>query len=174
MTAVDGLPGQKKRWLNPRATWTVTVTQPVKVVAEGQFAVDLVTDTALDPVPAGIIPLPNLYARKASSGMTVQCDFAKMTATTTVPLCFEKILVIDGKEYSAGSLFYRRTANSRSSGSAGSNAHFASPLAPTITTADVILRPDPIYAENFQKVNEIWGKEIIFRNVPIERFDLQD
>jgi hypothetical protein len=41
-----------------------------------------------------------------------------------------------------------------------------------IKTADVILTPNPQAVERFTEADRIWGKEIMFTNVPLTRLDL--
>ena len=43
----------------------------------------------------------------------------------------------------------------------------------TVTSADVLLTPNPVHVEAITGVDKIWGKPILFRNVPVQRFDLE-
>ena len=43
----------------------------------------------------------------------------------------------------------------------------------SITTADVLLTPNPVPFESNPEIDRIWGKPIRFYDVPVERFDLK-
>lgn len=43
-----------------------------------------------------------------------------------------------------------------------------------LKTVDVTLQPDLKFAEEKMDVDRIWGKPIVFKNVPLERYDLEE
>jgi hypothetical protein len=72
---------------------------------------------------------------------------------------------------SCGEFWYCRTAK----GSAGSGRELSASLEaldPQMREADVVLTPDPALIEPQPGVDRVWGREVVFKHVPLVRQDL--
>ena len=157
-------PGQARRWPNARAKWTVEVPVKVTVIPEDQSPIEVVKDPALDPGPGIRVTSARVTRLGTGSRLTVELDSGK----PKVGVSFDVVLKVAGEEYAAGS--YRVAANN--SGSMETGADLPA-LPPDVKSADVILRPNPKHAESLVGADKIWGGEVVLKDVPLTRYDLQ-
>ncbi len=165
MAGPDGRPGQRPRWVNPRLVWTETVEHTVTVLPKDAVMVTLVTDPAMDPRKLGHLRAPRLVLTLGRRKPQLALDWPDH-GNDAVPVAFDLFWRIDGKETKLGS-YARAGGRQRST----SNTDI-DPLPPAVSAVDLILRPSTELAEELPDVTEIWGEEIVFEGVPLERFDL--
>jgi hypothetical protein len=85
-----------------------------------------------------------------------------------VPISFDVALRIDGQTIPSGRYFAGKTQK----GIMSSGEIETTPIPDmnaAIKHADVVLTPNPKWIELQPGVDRIWGKEIVFRNVPLRR-----
>jgi hypothetical protein len=161
-------PGQAKRWPKTRHRWSTTVTVPIEVVASDRQAIELVTDEKLDPVKNGQLSVTaKLFARSETKSVL---DLAIREKGLGVPIASEVVVKIAGREVRRGMYCVDPSGLRRYDERGGEIDR----PAPAITTIDVILTPSVDVAENDTFYDRIWGKEMVFQNVPLQREDLED
>ncbi len=164
LVGIGNRPGQKERWLKPLATWQATEKRKVTVVGKGEDVAQLVTDPAKDPVTTGAVRLPRIVVKKAPQGVSMQVKWDLRQGA--VDVLMSVAMRVNGKEERMGMISIH-------------DNHFSSmsdltlkSLPAEVKVADVILRPNPELATQLVDVEKIWGKEIVFEQVPLERYDL--
>jgi hypothetical protein len=161
-------PGQTKRWPKTRYKWNSTVTIPIEAVPSDRPAVDLVTDEKLDPVKNGQLSITaKLFPRserKAVLRLAIQQNGLGVSIASLV------MVRVAGQEVCRG-VFCVDTTSSRSCGDPSNE--IARP-SPGIRMIDVILTPSVEVAEKSTLCDRIWGQEMVFKNVPLQRADLEE
>lgn len=163
--AVMGRPGQAAGWPKGRAAWTEVVNVPVNVVPADQSPIALVTDPIVDPNRTGAVHVNQIRVIREGDGQRVTTDIT--IDGGVVPCSFDVTLRIDGKSYPTG---WCVAANDRSRISLGCHVDG---MNPSIQTADVLLRPNPVHAEGRPDIDRVWDGPMDFPNVPLERYDVQ-
>jgi len=167
-TTGDGIrPGQVKRWPTPNHRWTRTVSVPLTIVASDEQLIEMIDDPALDPVKSKQLSVRSIIMKPDHGKVQViiTVDQSEHAAT---PVSFDVGLRIQGREHAAG--YIARSIR----GDRGYGIHpiRLDSLDPTIRRVDVVLRPNPQWVMNWPTTTSIWGKPIEFKDVPIERDDL--
>ena len=160
-------PGQAKRWPKPNHKWTRTVNIPLTIIGPDEDVIELFDDPALDPVKNGELGVQRIIIQPHQDKLrgTITFDRAERPQT---PVSFDVVLRIEGREYPAGMVAYDTNISSGSR-----HKVVLDSIGPSVRTADVILRPNPDRVMSWPATTRIWGKPIEFKDVPIERDDLE-
>jgi hypothetical protein len=164
LVGIANRPGQKERWQKPLATWEATEKVKVMVVGKGEEVAQLVTDPAMDPVRTGEIRPPRILVKKARQGVSVQVKWN--TKGSAVDVLMSAAMRVNGKEERLGMLSIHGSQVTPVSEISMKS------LPAEVKEVDVILRPDSESASNFIDMEKIWGKEIVFERVALERYDV--
>ncbi len=160
-------PGQAKRWPKTRHRWSTTVTVPIEVVASDRQAIELLTDEKLDPLKNGQLSVAaKLFARSETKSVL---ELAIREKGLGVPIASEVVAKIAGREVRRGMYCVDPSGLRRYD----ERGEIDRP-APEITMIDVILTPSVEMAERDTFYDRIWGKEMVFQNVPLQREDLEE
>lgn len=85
---------------------------------------------------------------------------------------FDTSVIVNGEKIPIGTCFYIRRPNGYV-GSGGTRFGHVTDLPEDVAYGSVVLTPNPDLVTRYADVNEIWGQEIILKNVEIRRFDLE-
>lgn len=164
-TAVQNRPGQKERWTGVRSTWSSTVRVPFVLLGAGEQAVELVTDEASDPLVTGSLATPTIQVRRSRTGVELELHFASTKSPPSLPIFTTLELDLGGQILT--STFSRVSADHD-----WRIPFQLDKLSPDLRQLTVVLKPNVELAEADVDIEQIWGKEIRFEDVPVERFDL--
>jgi hypothetical protein len=158
-------PPAKRRWTRFAETELVIYPAKAEIVSRTE-------DPQLDPLASGGLSVKqvSVYSRGGKPQATI--EFA-LTESLPVPVSFDVALRAGGQTVPCGALWAAKRADGQPLPRSGDQfrADFAS-LAPSIKEADIILTPNTEYVENEATIDRIWGREIVFSNVPVKRLDL--
>lgn len=161
----------RDRWPAAKKAWTHDLEIPIEVHAPGDQLVKLTTDPQFRPLPGRHIRVRRLVVQQGAQGysVAVQLDYP---VEPMVSISADMVVDIDGQQAELGPLFLAH----RNNGTVGSGDQYSGTLeaiSAEATQGDVALLPNPAYVEQYPEVQEVWGRRIIFRNVPLERLDLK-
>ncbi len=157
------------QWPEALRRWTKTVKVPLSVYADDVELVGTTVDPSLDPLASGAISIESLLARDDGERKRVLLKF-EINEGLMVPISFDVLLGFGGQVHPLNQLWYYRQGNSSSGSGRLLQRHFPS-LPDDLAQVDIILRPNPQHIEHKSQVDHIWGREIIFEDVPITRYD---
>jgi hypothetical protein len=160
-------PPAKHRWI--RAAEAELTIFPLDAVI-----VELTQDRTLDPVAAGGLAVRQAIIRSRGDAAQATLVF-HLDDTLPLPVSFDVTLRVDNRVISCGALWYYRQGSGThwtSRGTGGELSCELEPLPPDIREAEIVLSPNPEHVETFAAVERIWGREIVFRRVPLARHDL--
>jgi len=161
-------PGQARLWPKTRYKWNTTVTIPFEVMEAGRPAVDLVTDETLDPMKKGQLSVTaKLFSRSEKKSLL---RLAIQGQGLPISIAADVVVKTAGREVHRCTFWVDPAGRH---GYSGFEDDIDRP-APEVKTIDVILTPSVEVAERDTFYDRIWGKEIVFRNVPLQREDLED
>ncbi len=155
-----GTPGQKTRWIKPIQTWTCSIRHELKIMPRNVPVVAMVTDGQLDPVAAGAVKPPRLMVLRRDKRTTIDIAW-NGTTTPPVAVCMDVSLEIAGRAYGVGHFYRIKESSGWTTGTD------LAALPADVTKVDVILRPDTKLAEDQTQATAIWGKQIVFHDVPL-------
>jgi hypothetical protein len=98
-------------------------------------------------------------------------DLPESRTLLPTPVSFQVVVRLGEQEHVLRRFSWIRTGTRSSSRGSGDSLRLPK-LDPEITTATVIFKPDRRWAEEHIGIDMIWGDEIVFENVPLERHDL--
>ncbi len=160
-------PGPAKIWPATRRKWTQIVRAKVNIVASGAALVELVTDDAVGAQIQSALTIEYCQAKR-DQGKTKLVVRFKRRLELPIPISFDKFVRIDEQEYSAGWFAMRSDHKSFSP-----TRPVFDELSPEVKTVDVILRSNVKRIERDPAVDRIWSGEIVFKDVPLDRYDLE-
>ncbi len=176
LIGMDGRPGPPEKWPAPLCTWQPDIKQKITLLEPGEklrLAIPQITDPKFDPVTIGGLRLRRLTTRPSSSGVTLIPDWSNID-NLLVPICV-RIQLHAGSWQADGGPFIRASGFQ-----GGSSAFNVSSLPHDLQKVDVTLTPDagisptPNLSPQFSaKITSIWGKPIEFKDVPLDRHDLE-
>lgn len=156
-------------WPKALKSWEQTVAVPFRVYSKDEEIVKLSKDLANDP-RAGITCKLIAQNENEKKKIVLQLEIGEVPISCSFAI---KVLVGEDEEIPLGFKYQAKRADGNTvSGSSRLSAR-VDQLDPEIGFADVVLLPAPSYVEEYEDVEEIWGRSIIIRNVPIERYDLE-
>ena len=165
---IDDIPA--RRWPQAVKKWSLTVDDKLTVYGPQDQLVALSTSAEDTPGPFDV-QVQRIVIQKGTEGKSKAILKLKFGESANVPLSFDIDLSVGGQVVSMGSTFYYRTEQSIHTG----GDEFQQPielLDESVNSASVRLVPNPARIEKFGEVTKIWGNPIIWRNLPIDRYDL--
>jgi hypothetical protein len=161
---------EAKDWPPARRRWTRAAETAFTVYPQDAEIVRLADDPALNPLAAGAVSVERIIIRPKKGQLSAILTF-HLDPKPGAPVSCAVTLRVGGQSVPCGSLWAAANADgSRETGNGEMTADLA-PLDAQTRQAEVILTPDPKAAEPHPGVNVIWGKEIVFRDVPVTRQD---
>lgn len=158
-------PPAKKVWTRP---WRVEFS----VFGAEEGLVRFTEEPALNPMLAQGIVVNRIIVR--SYGEKTQAAVSFLVNPLPVSVSFSVFLRLEENTIAVGSFWHEGISEERDNPS--HSAPVLSEDIPSIKAytkrADVILKPNPKPIERRPHVDRIWGKEIVFRDVPLTRHDL--
>ena len=131
-------------------------------------------DPALDPVASGNLSVKQVIVRPKGTQAEAVLVFT-MSDQMPVPISFDVTLRVGDRSIPGGKLWasIQGSADRQIDSRSGQDVTIAlAPLGPEISEGSIILTPNPQYVEHLGSVERIWGKEIVFRRVPLTRQDV--
>ena len=169
-----GEPGPARRWPKARRKWARKIAVPLTVVPAGASTVTLIDDPAGDPAANEQIRVELLRLSRDRRGRGIDIRFA---CSESVAMCFDVIVQMGEQTLTAGTFRKPggRTGSLITGNSYGADVESDLDEIPShLTTATVVLRPNAAAAAETIGMDSIWGKEIVFKDVPVHRFDLDE
>jgi biopolymer transport protein ExbD len=170
--AATDLPHKAKanEWPPSQSQRTRICSVEFDVYPEDAVLVSLSTDPALDPVASGGLTVRPVIVRAQGKGLraVVRLDSDAIRHDSTA--AFDAILRVGNQAYPCGSYSWEIRGNSRTLGGA-LGADLPS-LDPRVREAELVLTPNVKLVESRPTIDRIWGREIVFAHVPLDRQDL--
>jgi hypothetical protein len=166
----DDLPPD--RWPKARKRWKTTITATLSVFAPGEAMVTLVKDADRLPDAAALLKIEHLVAQADKDGRTKLVLQIGAPAGPAIPVSFDVTAELNDTTLLLGGYWMINREDGHIS-SSSQVIHRVDALEPSVRSADIIFTPNPVHVESRSEVTQIWGREIVFRGVPIERFDLE-
>lgn len=160
------------RWPQAAKRWTHTVKVPVKVYGMQEEIVKLTTDPQDDPRQNNAIQVERIVVQPQGNDQAKVVLKLNFGEVMPVPVSFEAGVRLGDQDVHVGFRWTVRTPT-RSMGGSDDLSETIEPLDPAITTADVFLTPNVLHVEDQPEIEKIWGKPIVLRNIPLERYDLE-
>jgi len=170
---VGSLPSN--RWPKARKRWKTSVTAPLTVhpIDEPTSSfLSLVTDKQRDPGPNGGLRVDRFVVQADRDGkkkIILKTDFV---TGLSIPLSYDVGVVVGDQTIPLGLRWIVERENGSTSSGEQLQGSIAS-VAADIRSANIILTPNPAHIEHRPEVSEIWGKQVIIHDFPLERLDLE-
>jgi len=161
-----------ERWPQAAKRWTHTIKVPLKVFGTQEEIVKLTTDPKDDPRQNNAIQVERIVIQPQGADKAKVVLKLKFGQVMPVPVSFDAGVRLGDQDVHVGFKWAIRT-QSRSMGGSDDLSEAIDPLDPSVTTADVFLTPNALHVEDQPEVEKIWGKPIVLRNIPLDRYDLQ-
>jgi hypothetical protein len=158
------IPGHAELWSKALLKQEITSIVRVEVVPPGVEMVRLVTDPKLDPAQDLSINRIDVFP---AGGGRVRMRPRFERKRLSVPVMFRLFVDIGDEEVMLGTCGGTGAANL-------TTCNFVRGPSPSTSTVRVVLQPDAAAAEDQLETDQIWGKPILFENVPLERYDLEE
>lgn len=160
------------KWPKAKKRWSRTVSRPLKVYSLEDEIVGLTTDPKLDPTSLNGVSIKRAVVQPKGDGKQMLVDI-NVATPYSVALSFDVYVLIDKRIVGTGRMFCFSRGGNSSTNSGSRQTIKLGGIAPTDTHADIALVPNESHVERYPQVVEVWGKEIRFKDVPIERLDLE-
>jgi len=157
-------PSAKKRWTRSIDIEVIVFPNDVEIISATQ-------DAALDPASHGL-SIDSLIIRGAEGHKSATLKF-NLDKSLAVPIGFDIELRLAGQAIPCRSLWSVRTQR-RTTGSDTVLSAEIPQIGAEVKEADVVLTPNPRLVELQPDVDCYWGKEVVFRKVPLRRLDLAE
>lgn len=158
-------PPAKRRWIRTCAAEFMVYPDDVEVVT-------LVHDRAMNPAAKHGLGIKVAAVQSIQEGTAAKATVVfDLGDGMPIPISFDVSLQIDGSTYACGGLWAHSREGRMSSSSLERHAEIPRPDADT-KTVDVHLVPNPDWVDRRAGLDRIWGKEIVFSQVPLIRYDL--
>jgi serine/threonine protein kinase len=164
---VEGLSADtpSREWPPAKKRWTRVIETDLLIYAKDAEIVSLTDDPALDPLACGKLSVKHVVIRPKGQGVTAIVSVVRRPPA--VPVSFAVIVRLAGQDHHGGGFWI--AANT---GGTSEHAIVIDRLDPQVREAEVILKPNPKLVESCPDITRIWGKEIVFKHVPLVRYDL--
>lgn len=108
--------------------------------------------------------------RLSPVGRNLKADlFLTFSENSPVLLSFDVFIVYDGREVRLGCFNAGQALNPRTRSGPPLFITHLSDFPDSIESVDVVLRPNVLAVERLFNIDEIWGEEIVYENVPVVR-----
>jgi hypothetical protein len=169
LRGIDGRPGLPESWPQPVARWQAVVTHRLIIVPKGHPLVSLIKDPARDPFKSNQFGVKEVIARRASNGVELEIKW-NVDGDFSPCVSYRVWVQAGDQKIDCGGLLAGSTGRGQFRSYPGKK--ILKHLPPEVTQVDVVLVPDPAVAEQQAEIEEIWGQELEFKAVPLERYDL--
>ncbi len=161
-----------KEWPPSKSESIRSCEAELNIYPEDAVLVSLTTDPALDPVANGLIAVKTAIVRAKGSGVTlvVRLEEEKWAGGPRFAAAFDVQVRLGDARHACGSFWWEQDGEHRTSGGV-LGAELPS-LDPRIREADFVLTPNAKMVEGRPGVDRIWGREVVFRHVALDRQDL--
>jgi hypothetical protein len=160
-------PGQAANWPTGGLRWSADSSVKLTVVGAGEQAIPMVTDASHDPGSGLRFAAKAVRSEGRGKGSHVSVEQVD-SMHLPVPVSADLFLRMGGREYPAGWVVLT-TNNSRMN---RMSVDTDGPLPPDVTTVDIILRPNASHAEESSGIEQVWGKPIERKGLPLKRLDI--
>lgn len=151
--------------------WTMTTSRKFTVYGPDDQPVSTITDPAVDPTT--MIGVKDAVVRTERGKLKLALVF-DIDDNLPVTTAFDvSVQFADQQPLGGRSLVYGPSGNSTLSGGRQQSIKLES-LDPASQTVNVILTPNPSLLYRNSLVTQVWGEQIILKDVPLRRFDLED
>ena len=166
---IDGKPGTPDKWPPTVSRWQTVVKRKVTVVPQDQSPLTTITDPARDPFKSSKLTVEEALVRPATGGVELVINW-KVTGNPD-PVASYRIAVQAGEErIDFGKMVFGVVSRHGTYRSMPDRKQLKS-LPASVRSIDIILTPDPVPAEEFIEVKEVWGGPLELKDVPLGRFD---
>ncbi|HXF11038.1 MAG TPA: serine/threonine-protein kinase, partial [Desulfuromonadaceae bacterium] len=158
-------------WPPTRRTWTRIARNQFTVYPKNAGLIALAKDPALNPVANGAADVRRIFIRRQNQKLTAVLVF-NLDPKKGAPVSVKVVLQLPNTNYPCGSL----TAVSDGQHSSYSENQLITEiksLDPGVKEATVILVPDPKKVESEPSITRLWGEDIVLRDIPLIRQDLE-
>jgi hypothetical protein len=159
-------------WPKARKRWMQTVSAPLKVYTKTEPTVRLTTDPEKDPLRTGGIKIQRFVVQADGDWgkkIILRVDYS---AGLAIPLSCDVAAVVDGQEAELGWQWVVQNESGRSRGGNELSCQIGA-LDASVKYGDIVFKPNPRRVDHRPDVLKIWGQEILFKDVPLERLDLE-
>lgn len=158
-------------WPKAIRRWRVSAKQTLVVLGESESPVTLSTAPEMNPGPDGVSVLYVVVQReRGQRRLSLELDVKdEYTGSLSCDIAIE----LTGEHHQLGFMTLENTTDSRSI-CGWKQSTLLDDLALSITTANVILTPNPKHVYDEPEIDEVWGEPIVIKDVPIKRYDLPD
>ncbi len=157
-------------WPKATAKWTQTALTTFTVYPKETKLVGLTDDPLLDPLRNDQLTVSPIIIRVNDNKAQAVLTF-NISNQLRENISMDGILTIDGRIKTFSFYNVHLSANS-TSGSGLTQSLTIRPIPANIKTATLTLVPYPSQVEGYEEVKTIWGKPIVFGNIPLNRQDL--
>jgi hypothetical protein len=168
---VVGMPSNalSQDWPPDRRRWRRFAEAELRIYDNDAEIVALTTDPILDPVDRGNLSFKRVIIRPQGDGATATVLIDKESALP-VPISVDATIRLAGQSYDFKGGFW--IPHGGNIGEYDMRTVRIDRLDPQVREAEVILTPNPKLVEKHTNITRIWGKEIVFKHVPLVRYDL--
>jgi hypothetical protein len=171
-TDLAGLPANVPAtdWPPARRRWTRFAEAELRVYGQDAQLVSLTEDPELDPVAFGGLAVQRALVRSKGNRATVVIVL-NLDGDFRVPISFDATLKVDDQTYPLGTVWCEKRPNGHTYSGRELSVDIDS-LNPQVKEAEIVLTPNPRSIEHLPTVQRIWGKPVVFRQIPLTRQDL--
>lgn len=161
-----------KEWPPSKSEFIRSCEAELNIYPADAVLVRLATDQALDPAANGLIAVKTAIVRAKGSGVTLVVQFEKepWVGGPKFAAAFDVQVQLGDARHACGSFWWEQDGEQRMSG--GLLGADLPSLDPRIREADFVLTPNVKLVERHPSVDRIWGREVVFRRVALDRQDL--
>ena len=163
------------KWPATKRRWQRTHELDLTIYAQDAELVKLSDNPALNPLKPAELSAKPIVIRPGKDGLVAAVSL-NSKKSEGVPYSVKVALKLGGKTFPCGSFWFDGKKESGSENSSG-RLTFAvdiGALDSGATEAEIVLSPNPKGIEASPGVDRIWGQDIVFEHVPLERLDGTD
>lgn len=158
-------------WPKAVEEWQRNASATFHVHGANEVLVRLNDDKKFNPLTKGALSINEMTVQ--SNGSSVTLVLPIQADKLTIPICFNVTLLLGSQRVDCGT--YWDTGNLTDDGRRSSNDILKVNLEsidPALRSGTIILTPLVEEIEHVASVKEIWGEELILKDVPMKRLDL--
>ncbi len=157
----------------PAAIGRGPVSAKTKLTVRGMAdePVSLSIDPSLDPGADGL-RVKHLVVQPERGKHRVTLELEVKDGLQTV-LSYDVAIELGGQRHGLKSMYYHGRQNRQRSYRGLEQTLLLDELDESVTTADVILTPNPHHVFDRSEIDAVWGEPIVLEGVPMKRYDVQ-
>jgi hypothetical protein len=160
------------RWPKARKRWQEEVSAQLTVVANDATLVQQTSDPKDDPMATRAIRIERFVVQPAGGDSRTVLAQIRFSDTLQNAISFDAVAIIDGQRVDLGPIWIINGPSS-TIGNGGTLQATVEQLPSDVEYADLLLLPNPSHIEQRPEASRMWGKPIRFRNLTLERLDLE-